>query len=412
MRTGVLGVRLPPIAFSRKQTMLVRDRAFFASLFLTVLADQILLFLVPLVIFQITGDVAWSGLAFFFETLPRYLTFPAAGILCDRFPPIRLLRISRILRAAACLVGITGQMVFGGVWWLIGLSAVVGILTTQGMLALELLLVRAFADQRFEKVASYGQLAAQMGVVLGPLVAAYLMAVWPWEAVVVVATALFVLADGAFLLWPGKTRMTASPPAAESRHPLADLKHALGLVWRLPGLMQAILQAAGVNLVIGATLATAAAMMTGYFSQSEQAYAWLQVGGALATLGVLNLTAHVHLGLNTLGRTAYALICFGAVLTGLGAHPLVYAAGFLLIAGFDKMFNIYVRTLRKEIIPAADFGKTTGVIICLNNLSQPLAGLVVAAFAAGDDARTVLLGLAVAMALLGGWTFRRPVCST
>ncbi|WP_348665970.1 TSUP family transporter, partial [uncultured Microbacterium sp.] len=35
-------------------------------------------FLVPLVIFQITGDVAWSGLAFFFETLPRYLTFPVA----------------------------------------------------------------------------------------------------------------------------------------------------------------------------------------------------------------------------------------------------------------------------------------------------------------------------------------------
>ncbi len=81
------------------------------------------------------------------------------------------------------------------------------------------------------------------------------------------------------------------------------------------------------------------------------------------------------------------MICAGAVLTGLGAHPLIYAAGFLLIAGFDKMFNIYVRTLRKEIIPPEEFGKTTGVIICLNNLSQPLAGLTVAIFAAGDDAR-------------------------
>ncbi len=387
--------------------MLVRDRAFFASLFLTVLADQILLFLVPLVIFQITGDVAWSGLAFFFETLPRYLTFPVAGIFCDRFPPVTLLRVSRFLRAAACLVGIGGQMAFGGVWWLIGLSAAAGILTTQGMLALEMVLVRAFADQRFEKVASYGQLASQMGVVLGPLVAAYLMAVWPWEAVVVVATVLFVLADAAFLLWPGKARMTSVETGREQRHPVADLRHALVLVWQLPGLMRAILQAAGVNLIIGATLATAAAMMTGYFSQSEQVYAWLQVGGALATLGVLILTAHVAFGLNTLGRTAYAFICLGAVLTGLGAHPLVYAAGFLLIAGFDKMFNIYVRTLRNEIIPAEEFGKTTGVIICLNNLSQPLAGLVVASFAAGDDARAVLLGLAATMAVLGLVTFRK-----
>ncbi|POF32247.1 MFS transporter [Roseibium marinum] len=387
--------------------MLVRDRAFFASMFLTILADQILLFLVPLVIFQITGNVAWSGLAFFFETLPRYLTFPVAGILCDRFPPVQLLRFSRLLRAAACVIGISGQVVFGGVWWLIGLSAVVGILTTQGMLALELVLVRAFSDQRFEKVASYGQLASQMGVMLAPLVAAYLMIFWPWEAVVVVATALFVLADVAFMFWPGQARMETLPPARKQRHPVADLKHALLLVWRLPGLMRAILQASGVNLIIGATLATAAAMMTGFFAQSEQTYAWLQVGGAVATLAVLSLTAHVHLGLATLGRTSYALICFGAVLTGLGAHPLIYAAGFLLIAGFDKMFNIYVRTLRKEIIPPEDFGKTTGVIICLNNLSQPLAGLVVAMFAAGDDARGVLLGLAAVMAVLGVVTYRR-----
>lgn len=385
--------------------MLIRDRAFFASMFLTVLADQILLFLVPLVIFQITGNVAWSGLAFFFETLPRYLTFPVAGILCDRFNPILLLRISRISRAAVCLFGIAGQIVFGGILWLIALSAFVGILTTQGMLALEMVLVRAFKDQRFEKVASYGQIASQMGVVLGPLTAAYLMALWPWETVVFVATGLFFLADGIFLFWRGADRME-TVPVEERRHPLADLMTALRLVWRLPGLMRAILQAAGVNLIIGATLATVAAMMTGYYAQSEQTYAWLQVGGAVATLLVLTLTAHVHLGLKTLGRTAYAFICFGAVLTGLGAHPLVYAAGFLLIAGFDKMFNIYVRTLRKEIIPVAEFGKTTGIIICLNNLSQPLAGLIVALFAAGDDARIVLLALAGAMALLGLMTFR------
>ncbi|TYC51232.1 MFS transporter [Rhodobacterales bacterium] len=389
--------------------MLVRDHAFFASMFLTVLADQILLFLVPLVIFQITGNVAWSGLAFFFETLPRYLTFPVAGILCDRISPIRLLQTSRLLRAVACLAGIGGQLAFGGVWWLIGLSAVAGVFTTQGMLALEMVLVRAFADERFEKVASYGQLASQMGVVTGPLVAAYLMAVWPWEAVVVVATGLFILSDITFRLWPGQNRMDDTPPA-ELRHPVADLGHALRLVWTLPGLTRAILQAAGVNLIIGATLATAAAMMTGFFAQSEQVYAWLQVGGALATLGVLTLTAHVSLGLGTLGRTAYIVICLGTVLTGLGAHPLVYAAGFLLIAGFDKMFNIYVRTLRKEIIPAAEFGKTTGVIICLNNLSQPLAGLIVALFAAGDDARGVLLALAATMAVLGILTFsRRPI---
>jgi MFS family permease len=64
--------------------MRLKHQAFFYSLFLSRLADQIILFLVPLVIFQPTGSVAWSGAAFFLETLPRFLSFPICGALCDR----------------------------------------------------------------------------------------------------------------------------------------------------------------------------------------------------------------------------------------------------------------------------------------------------------------------------------------
>ncbi|MTH99891.1 MFS transporter [Roseibium sp. RKSG952] len=387
--------------------MFRKHHSFFASMFLTVLADQILLFLVPLVVFQMTGSVAWSGLAFFFETLPRYAAFPVCGILCDRMSPIALLRISRLLRAAVCVAGITGQILFGGVWWLIGLSAIAGVLTTQGLLALEVVLVRAFQTERFEQVASYAQLASQLGVVLAPLAAGYLLAVMPWQGAVVLATALFVLADIAFMAWPGRKAVQPLAGTPQRRHPARDLIQAARLVWTLPGLMGAIAQAAGVNLIVGATLATAAAMMTGLFQQSDQTYAWLLAGGALATVLVLSFTAHARIRLGTLGAVAYTGIFLGAVLTGSGATPWVYAAGFLFIAGFDKMFNIYVRTLRKEIIPPEDFGKTTGMIICLNNLSQPIAGLLVATFASGDDARPVLLALAGGMALLGLASSRR-----
>lgn len=65
--------------------------AFFTSLFRSRLADQILLFIVPLVVFQTTNSAAWAGLAFFVESLPRFLAFPVCGALCDRFSPIRIL---------------------------------------------------------------------------------------------------------------------------------------------------------------------------------------------------------------------------------------------------------------------------------------------------------------------------------
>jgi MFS family permease len=80
----------------------LKHQASFHSLFIARLADQILLFLVPLVIFQITGSVGWSGMAFFLETLPRYASFPICGALCDRISPLRLLYISQVYRAVAC----------------------------------------------------------------------------------------------------------------------------------------------------------------------------------------------------------------------------------------------------------------------------------------------------------------------
>src|SRR5215471_1090800 len=131
-----------------------KHQAFFISLFLSRLADQIILFLVPLVIFQLTGSVAWSGAAFFLETLPRYLSFPICGALCDRTSPLMLLRVSQLCRSVTCFVGMAGYAVIGGVGWLIGISAICGVLTTQGLMAREVMLPQIFHDQRFEKVAS------------------------------------------------------------------------------------------------------------------------------------------------------------------------------------------------------------------------------------------------------------------
>lgn len=81
---------------------MVDRSAFLGSLFLARLADQLLLFLVPLVVFQVTQQATWSGLAFFIETLPRFIAFPICGALSDRVSPIRELRTSQASRAVAC----------------------------------------------------------------------------------------------------------------------------------------------------------------------------------------------------------------------------------------------------------------------------------------------------------------------
>jgi hypothetical protein len=169
----------------------------------------------------------------------------------------------------------------------------------------------------------------------------------------------------------------------------------------LPGLKKVVLLAAAENLVIGVTLATSAAMVTGIHHQSGRYYAVLQTLGAIATVLILLTIARTSLSRKTLGLLAFLAICAGGLIAGGSPTAWGYAVGFVLITGFDKMFNVYIRSARQHIIPARDYGKTTGVIILLNNLTQPLAGLLVGVFSGRGQTGTLIVALSLAMAAIG-----------
>lgn len=382
--------------------------AFFISLFLSRLADQILLFIVPLIVFQTTHSVSWAGLAFFVESLPRYLAFPVCGALCDKFSPVRILHISQVYRALACVVAVALYGVFDGIYWLLILSALCGVLTTQGIMAREVVMPHIFKHYTYAKTLSYSQIADQSGLVLGPLVAALMLEVWAWHWVVIGIAGLFVLADVAMWVWQRNTTVNLH---SHEQHPdiwLQPLRIAFGHIRNLVELKRIITLAVGVNLMIGVTLATSAAMVTGQYGAGKDTYALLQAAGALVTIGILFYLARATLPLKVMGGLSYAMIGVGALITALSPNVWAYTVGFLLVTGFDKMFNVYLRSTRQRVIPVQDFGKTVGVITLLNNLSQPLAGLLVAVWAAPLGTQTVILLLVGLTALLGvavasGW---------
>lgn len=375
--------------------------AFFVSMFLSRLADQILLFIVPLIVFQTTQSVSWAGLAFFVESLPRFLSFPICGALCDKFSPIRILHISQVYRAVMCIAAVVLFMIFGGIYWIVALSAVCGVLTTQGIMAREVVMPYIFKHYTYTKTLSYSQIADQTGLVLGPLIAALMLEVWAWHWVVLAIAVLFLLADLAMLFWQRTSAVTLE--TFEQHHDvwLNPLRIAFGHIRNLAELKKIIGLAVGVNLIIGVTLATSAAMVIGEYSAGKDYYAWLQAAGAVTTIIILFFLARVTLPLRVLGSVSYMLIAAGAFITALSPTVWGYIVGFLLIVGFDKMFNVYIRSIRQQVIPARDFGKTVGVITLLNNLSQPLAGLLVALLAAPVGTQQVILLLALATSLIG-----------
>lgn len=375
--------------------------AFFASLFFSRLADQILLFIVPLVVFQVTNSASWAGLAFFAESLPRFLAFPICGALCDKFSPIKMLHISQVYRALICVLGVFCYLWLGGVFWLVALSAICGVLTTQGIMAREVVMPYVFQHYTYTKTLSYSQIADQTGLVLGPLAAALLLQVWPWYGVVLVAAALFFIADFFMLMWKKSSNVTLKVFSQHQDVWIRPVKIALRHILNIKDLQRIIVLAVGVNLIVGVTLATSAPMVLGHFNTGKNDYAVLQAAGAIVTIIILFVLARVSLPQRVLGGLGYSMLVCGALLSSICPNLIVYALGFLLIVGFDKMFNIYMRTIRQRVIPQEDFGKTVGVVTLLNNLSQPLAGLLVALLAAPLGTRTVIFILTAVAACLG-----------
>lgn len=384
--------------------------AFFISLFLSRLADQILLFIVPLVVFQTTNSASWAGLAFFVESLPRFLAFPLCGALCDKFSPIRILHISQVYRALLCVLAVGLYAVFGGIAWLVVLSALCGVLTTQGIMAREVLMPHIFQHYSYTKTLSYSQIADQTGLVLGPLVAALLLEVSAWHWVVLWVAGLFLLADLSMLVWQRFSRIALEVFEQHQDIWLQPLRIAFRHIREQAELKKIITLAVGVNLIVGVTLATSAAMVLGQYSAGKDDYAVLQAAGAVTTIVILFFLARVVLPLRVLGGVACSMLAAGAFISALSPNLAGYVLSFLLIVGFDKMFNVYMRSIRQRVIPPQDFGKTVGVITLLNNLSQPLAGLLVALLAAPLGTQRVILILAVLATLLGVaalWWFAR-----
>jgi MFS family permease len=375
--------------------------AFLGALFLSKIGDQVLLFLVPLVVFQTTRSTAWAGWAFAAEALPRFAAFPVCGALCDRVSAVRLMRWSQLLRAMMCLAGLAGDYVVGGVGWLIGLSALCGVLTTQGTMSREVILPQAFRRLHFERVLAYSQTADQVGAVLGPVLAAALLTLVPWQSIVVVAASLFFAADLLLACWRRNTTVSIEPRGKAGSSWLSPLRIAFAHIVRTPALRNLVIQAAGVNLVVGITLASCAAMFTGVLQRTAGEFAYLQTAGAVATVVILMGIAHAKLKIAYFGLAAYIALILGGILTASGIHPAVYVAGYLLVIGFDKMFNIYLRSTRQRVIPVDDFGKTTGLMTLLNNLTQPLAGVILGAAAPVLSPQVVILALSLTMAILG-----------
>lgn len=377
------------------------QRRFAIGLMLGLIAEHTVLFAVPLIIFQDTGSVAYSGIAYAIEWVPALIAYPFAGMLADRVGGRRMFLVANSARCLCLLIAVTAC-------WLAPSTAVPVLMINSAFLSVLIAPIRMSVEKTVPVLAVGDTLARLQSLVqnvellamaLGPAIAAGL-AHWVGKLSLLLAASLaFALAT---LCWRGMPSGLQKAATTATR-----IREDLALGWRLLVGNRPVIMLACVNFTINLSFAIAisanAYLITGVFHASDGVFGLMNAGAGL--LGLLNLMLIPRLlnnwSIYHLGAAGFAVMCLGLMSMGWASNVWVYVGSFLGAMAGVAWFNVFNRTQRIKAIEPEHLGKVIGPFYLINCLSYPIAGLVTATAGEAFGVQHVVQFMAFVLAVPG-----------
>ncbi|MGW4169828.1 MFS transporter [Streptomyces chartreusis] len=379
-------------------------RGLFATgVLLGLIAEQVVLFAVPLLIFQDTGDVSTLGFAFALEWLPGLLAYPFAGLIADRDGGARL--FSRVSVGRAAVLGLVVVIVVAEPGWttaaLMTNGALLSILAAPVRMSVEKMVPQVARGEKLATTQSLVQNMELLAMALGPALAAVAVLVLGKVWLLALAAGVFLLAAACWLPLPRQTWQPGNGGGAR------EILGELGLGWRLlirnrPVRLLAVLNFA-INLVFATVLSANAALVTGVFGASESSYGMLNTFVGIVGLGNLLVIPLLlrKVDVHVLGVIGFTSLCAALFVAGTAGSFAVYGTAF--VAGMTGVayYNVFNRTQRIKVIPQEHLGKVMGPFYLLNLLSYPMAGLLVGTAGEAIEPQDLVTVLAVVLSVFG-----------
>ncbi|TDF84094.1 MFS transporter [Pseudomonas sp. H9] len=376
-----------------------RLRRFGAGLLCALLAEQTVLFAVPLLVYQLSGSVRYSGVVFALEWLPALLAYPFAGLLADRFGGRLLFRQANAARAVS--LGLTVLLCWyspGLTIWALALNGIVlSLLMAPVRMAVEKSVPLMAAPERLAHTQSLVQNMELLAMALGPALAA-LLALYTSKLVLLGLAALaFATAS---LYWQG---LPTQAPQKSSTAVLDDLQLGWRLLLNNPPVLSLAALNFTINLAFACVLSANAFLISGVFQADDGVFGLMNA--AAGALGIANFLLVPRLlqrmSIYHLGAWGFALLCLGLLSMGLATGVLMYAASFVLAMAGCALFNVFNRTQRIKAIAREHLGKVMGPFYLVNLLSYPLGGLLTASIGHSYGAQALILVLAIVLSVPG-----------
>lgn len=376
-------------------------RWFAAGLMFGLLAEQTVLFAVPLIIYEKTGSLTYSGIAYAVEWVPALLAYPFAGLLADRLGGRRLFRYANRIRMS-CLFGVVVLC------WLAPSITITALMVNGACLSLMIAPIRTSVEKTVPVLAEGGTLSSLqslvqnvelMALALGPALAAGL-AHWLGKL------PLLLVAGGSFTIaaWCWRDLPASAKGAGHGR-----VGQDLLLGWRLLISNRPVVLLASVNFTINLGFSIAASanayLITGVFHASDAIFGMMNTGAGV--LGLLNLLLIPRLmgtwSIYRLGACGFSALCVGLLCMGVASNVWFYLSAFLAAMAGSAWYNVFNRTLRVRAIEREHLGKVIGPFYLINQLSYPIAGVVSATLGPLLGVQHILLFMSMVLALPGGW---------
>lgn len=366
-----------------------KDRNFVVYLLVTLaskIGDKTYLIGMPWLVYNLTGSAIGMGIMFLMETLPYVFFSPLAGWLADRFSRKFLMGLTSTLQAVCIalviLLHILGMLRIEYVY-LIGFF-----LSCAGatyMVLNDTVVPQLFREEMLARANAAVQFLDTSTLLLGTALAGVLISVLGVFGLFRLITAAYI----AVALLTTLLRLHTDAPGEEEHNQeqsnlWLNLKQAFVYIVRHPIIGPLAL----LNLLGNIAGASITALLI-YFLRSNLRLSSTQVGYIYGAAGVAEIVGVLLVPYFERERNSPIKIMLGCLFvfatgvlwTSFSWSMLTVAIGMMLQNIALVIYNVFSRTLRQKLVPAAMLGRVNGIFLTLSQTAFPLAGFLSAVFA-------------------------------
>lgn len=352
-------------------------RSLVCMLALVLVADGIMIFLIPVIVYAKTADITYSGLAFALWWLPRLVLTPLIGSFIDRVGVRPVSIISDITKIVGCIsVVLVFALTDSPLLIAIAsglLGGVISIGNSQTLISYEKLM--SVYSKNLDKDANILSRMDFLGMVLGPAVGMAMYGLGSGYLIFFVS----MLYAANCLYFVRQKRWSALAPEDDAGPDRFDCS-ALLVVLRFPILLLLIAMAMGNNIFDGVVEAAGVSIMQELMNMSVQNFALIDICAGLSGFVATYFYARMIKALRRSTLFVCGLVAVVAAswlltlsLSNVSAFLFFYSisiAGKVFIGNFSRVARIL-------LVPKSQLASTSSIIIVINQSVLPVVGLLI-----------------------------------